>query len=67
MDEVDQIDIYLPKLSNTNRMLVLSKVGISTEGKTDVTSKRCDGFKNMKKNIEDLEKKHLRSTGKHRE
>ena len=40
MNEVDQIDIYLPKLSNTNRMLVLSKVGISTEGKTDVISKK---------------------------
>lgn len=36
----NEIDFYLPKLSKINRMLVLSKVGISIEGKPDVISNK---------------------------
>lgn len=67
----NEIDFYLPKLRNINRMLVLSKVGTRTEGKPDVISnkKKLTWWiwgNYEKKNIEDLEK-HLRSTGKQRE
>ena len=36
----NEIDFYLPKLRNINRMLVLSKVGTRTEGKPDVISNK---------------------------
>ena len=62
MEEVEclsnQTDIFLPQLSNTNLILVISTVGKSTEGKPDIISNKRKLMQKYYKEemIEDLDK-----------